>query len=162
MDSVFQAGIILGRITQLCVERGVVSTNGGIALEDLILLFTEELSSLPASASTRITIADEIHNLTAALAEYGKDQRLNAEDARIMISLVSHWTDMLLDDFIDNSQSASTAMIPPETSRDSSQKESGASSPPHTDHENQDSNHSIHGDTQEIISGSHERLIDRE
>jgi len=162
MDALFQAGIILGKINKLCVERGVAPTGAGIALEDLLVLFTEELSSLPVSASTRVTIADEVHNLAGALSEYEKDQRLNNEDSRIMIRLVSRWTDMLLDELIENSQSASAADISLDNSNTLSHKEPGPTTHPRISHENRDSNHSIPGDTQEIITGSQDRLVDRE
>ncbi|MFA5296030.1 MAG: hypothetical protein WC382_10990 [Methanoregulaceae archaeon] len=111
-DTLFQAGVIFGRITQLCVERGVVTADPGIALADLLVLFSEELGSLPLSEKTRGTIAHEIHDLSSTLTAYEKDQRLNPDDARTMISLVSRWTDMLLDEFINDSQ----AMRPPVSS----------------------------------------------
>lgn len=162
METAFQAGIILGRITQLCVDRGIVSTGAGIALEDLLALFTEDLSSLPVSVMTRMTINDEIHSLAGALAEYKKDQRLNTDDARIMIRLVSRWTDMILDEFINHAQSDNVSGPISEKRCKTTQKGPEVPILPRPDHENQDSHHSIPGDTREIISGSHDRLGNRE
>lgn len=99
-DVIFQAGVVLGRITQLCADRGVVAADSEIALADLIVLFSDELESLPVTENTRTIISSEIHDLSQAIAGYTKNQRLNPDEARIMIRLVSRWTDILLDEFI--------------------------------------------------------------
>ena len=103
-DKIFQVGIILGRITQLCVDKGVVSAGPEMALADFLDVFSEELVSLPLSEGTRTTIVREIQDISATLTTYQANVAITPEDARIMVSLVSWWTDMMLEEFIENSQ----------------------------------------------------------
>ena len=106
-DTIFQSGIILGRITQLCVDRGVVSAGPEMGLSDFLVLFSGELESVPLTEGTRTTITNEVNDLSVMLKTYPPNTALAPEDARIMIGLVSRWTDMMLDDFIqENGQSA--------------------------------------------------------
>jgi hypothetical protein len=99
-DTIFQSGIILGRITQLCVDRGVVSAGPEMGLADFLVLFSGELESVPLTEGTRTTITNEVNDLSVMLKTYPPNTALAPEDARIMIGLVSRWTDMMLDDFI--------------------------------------------------------------
>lgn len=99
MNHLFQTGVILGRITQLCIDRGIVMSGSVMGLSDFFNLLIDEVKNLPVSDSLITQILGEINTLSGNLSGYQKEARLEPDDARIMIGFVSRWTDMLFDEF---------------------------------------------------------------
>lgn len=100
MNTIFQSGVILGRITQIAVQRGIVTLGDGMSLSDFLILFSEEIGMTPISDALKEKIQNEINNLMENFSSYSKGQRLEPDDARIIIGIVSRWSDMLIDEFI--------------------------------------------------------------
>lgn len=104
LNNLIQMGIILGRITQLSVDRGVVVSGSGMGLSDFLILLAEEVKKVSVPEPVINKILDEIKPLSENLADYPRDTRLEPDDARVMISLVSRWTDLLYDELMNESE----------------------------------------------------------
>ncbi len=94
--TIFQAGILLGRITQYCVDRRVVRPAPDMGLADYLSLLSEEICTLPLKESVAEKIRSEITAISVNIAAYPPDKMLEADDARIMIGLAARWTEMIL------------------------------------------------------------------
>lgn len=94
--TIFQAGILLGRITQYCVDRRVVRPAPDMGLADYLSLLSEEICTLPLKESVAEKIRSEISAISINIAAYPPDKMLEADDARIMIGLAARWTEMIL------------------------------------------------------------------
>ena len=101
LNNIFQTGVILGRITQLSVDRGNVVSGSGMGLADFLHLLEDEVKKCPIREALQKKILDEINALIDNLSAYSKEARLELDDARVMIGFVSRWTDLLFDEFLD-------------------------------------------------------------
>jgi hypothetical protein len=101
MNNLLQTGVILGRITQISVDRGIVISDTDMGLADFLYLLSEEARNLPVTESLNKKLLGEITNLLHMLSGYGKGVRLEPDDARIMIGITSRWSDMLLDELTE-------------------------------------------------------------
>ncbi len=96
-NNLFQTGVILGRITQISIDRGIVLSDSGMGLVDFLDLLQEEIKKLSLKESLAKKILDEIGNLSESIHGYTKGERIEPDDARVMVSFVSRWTDMIYD-----------------------------------------------------------------
>ncbi|MDD1702867.1 MAG: hypothetical protein LUQ31_07825 [Methanoregula sp.] len=96
--SIFQAGIILGRIMQYCVDRKAVHSPSELGLADFLILLSEEIRILPLNEPLAGKIQSEITGISTNLSAYPPDKPLEADDARIMIGLAGRWSDMILNE----------------------------------------------------------------
>lgn len=103
MDAVFQTGIILGRITQFSIDRGVVLSFTVTALSDLLTLFSEEIQCLPVQKETNKQLLAEIGDLFKEFGQYQPDEPLKIDDSRIMVGFVSRWTEIVLNELAEQS-----------------------------------------------------------
>lgn len=127
MNNLFQTGVILGRITQLSIDCGAVLSVSGMGLVDLLNLLSEELPKLPVSSSLVEKIICEIHDLSSSIYGYQPGFSLDPDDSRIMIGLVSRWTDMLMDELNDAN---STEKLPGQTPNGYSGIDTNQGAPP--------------------------------
>ena len=97
-NNLFQTGVILGRITQISIDRGIVLSDSGMGLVDFLDLLQEEIKKLSLKESLAKKILDEIGNLSESIHGYTKGERIEPDDARVMVSFVSRWTDLIYDE----------------------------------------------------------------